>query len=81
LIKRIYDKRAYSYKIDSRIIQCIREQIAVCDNISNLLSTAALERALDSASEISHEGIDNLLTITSLIEENLCRKSTIAKYY
>jgi asparagine synthase (glutamine-hydrolysing) len=80
-IKRIYDKRAYNYKDNSKIIQCIRQQVRDCSEITNFLSSDVTEKILNDCSEYSHEGIDNLLTITSLMEETLCNRSTLNKYY
>jgi asparagine synthase (glutamine-hydrolysing) len=80
-IKKIYDKRAYSYKDNSKIIQCIREQLKDCNEITNLLSSDVTEKILKNCSDYAHEGIDNLLTITSLMEDTLCNRSTLNKYY
>jgi len=80
-IKKIYDKRAYNYKDNSRIIQCIREQVKDCNEIQNFLSSEVTEKILNTCSDYSHEGIDNLLTITSLMGETLCNRSTLNKYY
>ena len=80
-IKKIYDKRAYNYKDSSNIIQCIREQVKHCNKITNFLAADILEKILDDSTRYSHEGIDNLLTITSLIEQRMCNRSTLNKYY
>jgi asparagine synthase (glutamine-hydrolysing) len=80
-LKKFYDKRAYSYEENSKIIGCIREQIKSCDKITKLLSSNIIEEILNSSAYYSHEAIDNLFTITSLIEENICKTSTIQKYY
>ena len=80
-IKRIHDKRAYSYDENSRVIQCIREQIKNCDEITKLLSLDVTQSILDQCDQYSHEGIDNLLTITSMIEHSSCNNSMIYKYY
>jgi uncharacterized protein YpbB len=80
-LKKFYDKRAYSYEENSKIIGCIREQIKSCDKITKLLSSNIIEEILNSSAYYSHEAIDNLFTITSLIEENICKTSTIEKYY
>ncbi len=80
-IKKIYDKRAYSYEADSIIIQCIKAQLKGCKEISNLLSHGKAEQILNDCSQFSHEAIDNLFTVTSLIEESVCKTNTISKYY
>jgi asparagine synthase (glutamine-hydrolysing) len=80
-IKKIYDKRAYNYKDNSKIIQCIRKQMQDCNKITNFLSSNVTEKILNDCSDYAHEGIDNLLTITSLMEETLCNRSTLNQYY
>jgi hypothetical protein len=40
-----------------------------------------MEEILSSSIHYSHEAIDNLFTITSVIEKNKCDRSTIEKYY
>ena len=80
-IKKFYDKRAYSYNANSKIIQCIREQVQSCNEITNFLSSDITEKILNDCSDYAHEGIDNLLTITSLMEETLCNRSSLNKYY
>lgn len=80
-IKRVYDKRSYNYDENSRVIRCIRDQINNCKEISKFLSFDVTQSILDECNAYSHEGIDNLLTITSLIEQSQCKNSTIYKYY
>jgi asparagine synthase (glutamine-hydrolysing) len=80
-IKKIYDKRANSYQNDSKIIECIRQQVKDCFSISNLLTIDTVEKLLKNSSEYDHLGIDNLFTITSLLEQSLCRRNTINNYY
>ena len=80
-IKKIYDKRAYSYETDSKIIQCIRTQLQDCKEITNVLSHDKVQQILNQSSQFSHEAVDNLFTITSLIEDSMCKRSTIEKYY
>jgi hypothetical protein len=80
-IKKIYDKRAYSYETDSKIIQCIRTQLQDCKEITNVLSHDKVQQILNQSLQFSHEAVDNLFTITSLIEDSMCKRSTIEKYY
>lgn len=80
-IKKFYDKRAYSYKDNSKILGCVRDQVKSCDEITNFLSSDKIEEILNNSTYYSHEAIDNLFTITSLIEKNTCNRSTIEKYY
>jgi hypothetical protein len=81
IIKKFYDKRAYSYKDDSVIIHCIRTQLEECKEIVNLLSRDKAEEMLNECTQFSHEAIDNLFTVTSLIEEKMCKSSAIRKYF
>jgi asparagine synthase (glutamine-hydrolysing) len=80
-IKKVYDKRAYSYNANSKIIQCIREQVKSCNDIPKFLSLDGTEDILSNSTQYSHEAIDNLFTITSLIDENICNENLIEKYY
>jgi asparagine synthase (glutamine-hydrolysing) len=80
-IKRVYDKRAYSYKADSTIIQCMRTQLKDCKKIANHLSESKAVQILNDCTQFSHEAMDNLLTVISLLEVSICGRSTIDKYY
>jgi asparagine synthase (glutamine-hydrolysing) len=80
LNKRSY-KRADKYSKESPIIQCITEQVDTCNNLSNYLSPIATKKILGNATDYTYEGIDNLLTITSIIEKSLCNKTTLGKYF
>lgn len=80
IIKKIKDKKGY--KNNSRIIQCMRDQINNCNDISNYLSRYQIEKILNKSSNYSQHGMDNLFTITSLMEKTLCgNNNTIQKYY
>jgi len=81
IIKKLKDKRGYSYKHDSKIIRCIQDQLNNCDVISNHLSRKGIEKIMNNCTDYSHYGIDNLFTITSLIEKTLCKNTMIEKYY
>jgi len=80
-IKKFYDKRSYNYKWNSRIIRCIAEQVKGCSEIEKYLSIEETEKILNTSSSYDHEGIDNLLTVISLMENNLCNTSTLNKFY
>lgn len=80
-IKKFYDKRAYSYKDNSKILSCVKEQKKNCKEIAKILSSDKIEEILDNSTSYSHEAIDNLFTITSLIEKDVCGRNTIEKYY
>ena len=62
-------------------MHCLREQVNSCDEITNFLSSSKMEEILRNSADYSHEAIDNLFTITSLIEENTCDGTSIEKYY
>jgi asparagine synthase (glutamine-hydrolysing) len=70
-----------SYTRDSRVIRCIHYQINNCHAISNYLSRSRIEGILNNPNEYSRVGIDNLFTITSLIEKRSCDNDSIEKYY
>jgi asparagine synthase (glutamine-hydrolysing) len=74
-------KTANNYGIDSPIIRCITEQIESCNPISNYLSITETKKILSNATEYTYEAIDNLLTMTSLLEKVLCNKTTLNKYF
>lgn len=79
IVKKIKDKKGY--KQNSKIIQCMRDQINNCDNISNYLSRVGIQKILDNCNNYNYKGIDNLFTITSFMEKTLQNNSTIEKYY
>lgn len=78
LIRKIYKKNAGNYSFDSTIMDCLRGQLEHCSAISNYLSTEEVQKNLHRCSKT---GIDNLFTITSVIEEFLGTGSTIEEYY
>jgi asparagine synthase (glutamine-hydrolysing) len=80
LNKRSY-KRADNYSKESPIIQCITEQVNTCNSIASYLSPIETKKILDNATDYTYEAIDNLLTITSIIEKDSCNKTTLKKYF
>lgn len=72
-------KKTLLAKDDSRIC-AIRDQIYACKDISNFLSLGKVEEILKNYCDYTRVGIDNLFTITSLIERTYGH-STIQKYY
>jgi asparagine synthase (glutamine-hydrolysing) len=84
-LTKIFNKRSYkradNYKSDSPIIKCITEQVNNCNSISNYLSLTTTKKILSNATEYTYEAIDNMLTITSLMEKSLCNKSELNKYF
>ena len=85
LITKIVNKRSYkradNYDSDSPIIKCITEQVNTCNSISNYLSLITTKKILSNATDYTYEALDNILTITSLMEESLCNKSVLTKYF
>ena len=69
------------YKDNSKILSCVKEQKKNCKEIAKILSGDKIEEILDNSTNYSHEAIDNLFTITSLIERDVCDRNTIEKYY
>jgi asparagine synthase (glutamine-hydrolysing) len=80
IMKRIKDNHK-GYTRGSRIIRCITYQINNCNAIANYLSRSKIERIVNNPSEYNRVGIDNLFTVTSLIEKNRCDNGSIEKYY
>ena len=80
-VKKIYGKRGYYYKDDSRIIKCMSEQLKMCNEMTNFLSPNTTQEILKHCTQYSHEAIENLFTVTSLIEQKVCKRNTISKYY
>ena len=84
-LTKITNKKSYktanNYGIDSPIIQCITEQINNCNSNSNYLSLTETKKILNNSTDYTYEAIDNLLTMTSLIEKILCNKTTLKKYF
>jgi len=55
----------------------MREQIESCPAIADLLCVDALETAAD---RMSPSGLDHLFTVTSLIEDLRCGRSTLERH-
>jgi len=79
IIRRI-TKKTQVAKDDPRI-RAIRGQINNCNDISDILSFNRIEEILKNHSGYTRVGIDNLFTITSLIERISCDNSSIQRYY
>lgn len=80
IIKKLKDKRNYSYKHDSKIVRCILDQVS-CNDISNLLSLKGIDKIANNSTEYNHYALDNLFTITSIVEWILFKNTMIKKYY
>jgi asparagine synthase (glutamine-hydrolysing) len=84
ILKKLLKKNSRdvtSYQESSKIIQCMRDQLDDCNNVSNFLSREEIEKILNNPSKYRPTAIDNLFTITSFLEKTLCNKCTLKKYY
>ena len=81
VMKKLKDKRGYTYKDDSKIIRCMRAQVRSCKEIPDHLSRQKFDNVVDNCSNYNHYGIDNLFSITSFIENISCKPVTLEKYY
>jgi asparagine synthase (glutamine-hydrolysing) len=81
IVKKLKDKRGYSYTSDSKIIQCIQDQLHNCDGISNYLSQKHIQKILDNCNNYNHYAIDNLFTIISVIEKTFSKNTSIEKHF
>jgi len=81
IIKKLKDKRSYSYQRNSKIIQCILDQVTNCDGISDNLSREGINNIINNSTDYSHYALDNLFTITSIVEQLSCKNTMIKKHY
>lgn len=70
-----------SYNEGSNIIKCLQQQIDNCKSISNYISDGYLVKLIKNSSYYHKHALDNLFTITSIIEKLCCKDNTITKYY
>jgi len=70
-----------AYKHNSNLIRCIQKQTIDCKSILEYLSYSELKNITDNCSKHGKQELDVLFTITSIIEEFECGKSSIEKYY
>jgi len=81
IIKKLKDKRGYSYRHNSKIIRCIVDQVTSCDSMSDNLSLEGINNIINNSTDYSHYALDNLFTVTSLVEQTLCKDTMIKKHY
>ncbi|GBD98093.1 asparagine synthetase [glutamine-hydrolyzing] 1 [bacterium BMS3Abin07] len=74
-------KKPISYKYDSTIIKCLRDQLKNCNHIGEYLSQVEIENILNNPDIYRKQDIETLFTITSTIEDYHCNESTIEKYF
>jgi asparagine synthase (glutamine-hydrolysing) len=79
IARRLKDKRRFSYQNDSKIIEQIRQQVTKCEDISNYLSLKTVSNILNNCASYHHMALDNLFTITSLMELKICGDSKLLK--
>jgi asparagine synthase (glutamine-hydrolysing) len=77
VIRSRYKKPVGAYALDSNLMKCFREQLSHCDGIADYLSLDALQK---EAHRLDKVGFDHLFTVTSVIEDLLCGKSSIETY-
>ena len=77
LIRKMYKRNGGGYGSDSTIMNCLRGQLEHCRAISDYLPT---EDILKNLHRCSRTGIDNLFTVTSVIEDFQGMGSTIEEY-
>jgi asparagine synthase (glutamine-hydrolysing) len=70
-----------AYRSNSNIIECLREQITKCGYICRHFSCSGLKNIVDNPTNYSKFGVDNLFTLTTVIDETCCGTKTIQKYY
>ncbi|ODS37464.1 MAG: hypothetical protein A7315_13475 [Candidatus Altiarchaeales archaeon WOR_SM1_79] len=70
-----------SYKHNSTLINCLKKQINDCESICDYLSSSAVNNIINNCGKYGKLQVEILFTITSLIEDFECKKSSIEKYY
>ncbi len=78
IIKQYLFMNSYPYENRSNILNCIKEQLNNSQSISDYLSCAAVNNIMKRSNKSQ---INNLFTITSIIEELQYNQSTIEKYF
>src|SRR5215208_4788056 len=74
-------ERGKGYSIDSQIIRCIDYQTNNCGAVSKYLSRSKIARILNHPGNYSRVAIDNLFTITSLIDQACCDSKGLQNFY
>ena len=81
---RIFNRKSRdvkAYEKNSKIIQCMQDQLKNCNFVSNYLSLKDIEKILNNCTNYKSTGIENLFTIISLMEKTLCNNCAIEKFY
>lgn len=82
-IKRLTTKPQESIRTfthSDELIRCLQEQLNNCGTISKYLSRQAVENVIKNRHRYNGEAIGMLFTITSVIEDFVCDKSTIENH-
>lgn len=81
-VRRSMEKAAgpvHGYSEDSMIVQCIRRQMKAGELIFEYLSPTGMKNIVEACGEYSKEGLQNLFTITSTIEDLATGGSTLER--
>jgi asparagine synthase (glutamine-hydrolysing) len=78
-IKKIFRKSS-GYAPDSTIVKCLREQSDNCEVLSDYLSHDCVSKVVSSSQSYSKEALENLFTLTSLVEYQHSGISRIERY-
>jgi asparagine synthase (glutamine-hydrolysing) len=71
--------RADGYGPDTAVVRCLRRQLATCEALADYLSPAALARVVDASPRYTREQLDDLLTVTSIIEDLTTGATTLER--
>ena len=70
----------HTFTHSDELIRCLQEQLNNCGTISKCLSRQVVENVIKNRHKYNGEAIGMLFTITSVIEDFVCNKSTIENY-
>lgn len=78
-VKNIFRKPA-GFPPGSAIVRCLREQLDDCEVLSDYLAHDGVSKVVSSSQNYSKEALENLFTLTSLIEYRHTGVSRIERY-
>jgi hypothetical protein len=58
------------------VVRCLRQQVAACGPLADYLSPTVLARVVDASAQHTRAQLDQLFTVTSIIED-LATGSTV----
>ena len=79
-LKHLVSRTPHSYDLQSSIIRCLRDQLKDCDAVRVHLNAGALEHIIDHCQDHSRYELENLFTVTSIIEDFERGESSIENY-